>query len=59
MDIKQMSKKLEAMKQYKAKDKFEVLWQSIRKQENCTAQQAMSKAATLNPDLYENVRQGL
>ncbi len=59
MDIKQMSKKLDTMKNYKAKDKFEVLWQSIRKEENCTVEQAMSKAATLNPDLYENVRQGL
>lgn len=42
-----------------ASDEFELLWQSIKKNEKCTVEDAMKQAVRLNPDLYDRASKGL
>jgi hypothetical protein len=42
-----------------AADEFEILWQSIKKNEKCTVEDAMKQAVRLNPDLYDRASKGL
>lgn len=42
-----------------ASDEFELLWQSIKKKDKCTVEDAMKQAVRLNPDLYDRASKGL